>query len=587
MIQALKGLKKNKVTFLLYEMVFRIFLIFLFTEGGGRIIEGLLNFMGYSYVTRNNYVSFLKHPSVILGLAFALILILFLILFEISGIFLLIDAGKHDTKVSLADILALSWRRSTGFIRQYPMDWIFYMLLCLPNLYLHMLVWEVGRARLIDIVAEDICNIIGIPMFVIILVAYMILAIIFSLGIPFRLFGKAAPFGPGPIAFSIKKGKKLKYVLESLFLHLRVFIAAASVFFPAVGICVFMIRTFRPINHYVSDAMFYGSILKLLLGIIIGFLGTVTIIGYLYSVYSENEDSCIDWTTVRHVRKPKAVIFLVILITGAILSYEGTRFIPNTIDTQEYLEISAHRGGAKFAPENTLAAIQYSIDVKSDYAEIDVQETADGEIVLLHDNWLGRTTGERKYIWDVTLEEVQKLDAGSSFSTKFKGERIPTLAEVLEVCRGKMRLNIEIKSNGHNADIVEKVLVIIHEAKFESNCVVTSMDYKILREIKELSPEVITGYTLPMVYGKMNDLEAADFFSIKHTYISEYVVNRAHEMGKQVCAWTTNSRKDIRKVIDCGVDNVITDNPELVRKELMGEYDTIPKFLSLVKYAIQ
>ncbi|MCQ2509655.1 MAG: glycerophosphodiester phosphodiesterase [Lachnospiraceae bacterium] len=568
-------------------MLFRIFLIFLFTEGGGRIIDGLLNFMGYSYVTRNNYVSFLKHPSVILGLAFALILILFLILFEISGIFLLIDAGRNDKEVSLADIIALSWHHSTDFIKRYPMDWIFYMILCLPNLYLHILVWEVGRARLIDIVAEDICNIIGIPTFVIALAAYMVLAIIFSLGIPFRLFGKGEPFGPGPIAFSIKKGKKIRHVLESLFLHLRVFIAAASVFLPAVGICVLMIRTFRPVNHYVSDAMFYGSILKLLLGIIIGFLGTVTITGYLYNVYSENEDSCIDWTAVKHVRKPKTMIFLVILITGVILSYEGTRFIPNTIDTQEYLEISAHRGGAKFAPENTLAAIQYSIDVKSDYAEIDVQETADGEIVLMHDNWLGRTTGERKYIWDVSLEEVQKLDAGSSFSKKFKGERIPTLAEVLEVCRGKMRLNIEIKSNGHNADIVEKVLEIIHEAKFESNCVVTSMDYKILKEIKELSPEVITGYTLPMVYGKMNDLEAADFFSIKHTYISEYVVKRAHEMGKQVCAWTTNSRKDIRKVIDCGVDNVITDNPELVRKELMGEYDTIPKFLSLVKYAIQ
>ncbi len=579
-------LKLNMSTFLVFEILFRILLIFLFTEGVSKLIGILLQFHGYSYVTQGNYQRFLFHPISIAGILLSGLLLFFMILYEICGLLFLYDAGIKDEKISIYDLACQALYTAVGFIRRNPFSWVVYMLVCLPNLYLHMLLWEVDRARFIDIIVGDICNVIGIPAFVVILTVYLLGSMAFSLALPFRIFGQEYMFGKKVIAFEVLKGNHLKNLLYSFLIHIRVFLVAVTFFMMTVIAAVVSIRAFRPITRYVGDALFYGSILKLLLGMLIGFLGTVTIIGYMYLFFRENGGICKKARTMS-LRFRKALVFLVVLITGVILVYEGLRFIPDTSEAQDYIEITAHRGGSKFAPENTLASIQYSLDTKADYAEIDVQETSDGEIVLLHDFWLARTTGCKKYIWDVTLDEVKQLDAGSHFSPAFKGEQIPTLREVIHACRGKLRLNIEIKASGHSPDVVERVIEIIKEENFLDNCVVTSMDYKVLREIKELCPEVVTGYTLSMVYGRVEDMEAADFYSVKHTYIDRQLVERVHEMGKQICAWTLNSRGSMRRVINCNVDNVITDNPELVRKEILQEYDSRPGFVSLIKYAIQ
>ena len=112
------------------------------------------------------------------------------------------------------------------------------------------------------------------------------------------------------------------------------------------------------------------------------------------------------------------------------------------------MEITAHRGGARKAPENTISALEYSIECGADFAEIDVQETKDGELILLHDDSLKRTAGVSKNVWEMNLAQIRKLDAGTSFHKRFRGEKIPTLEEVLKFCKGKLDLNIEIKYNG-------------------------------------------------------------------------------------------------------------------------------------------
>ena len=142
--------------------------------------------------------------------------------------------------------------------------------------------------------------------------------------------------------------------------------------------------------------------------------------------------------------------------------------------------MTAHRGGAKTAPENTLASLEAAINNLSDYAEIDVQETKDGELVLLHDNNLKRTTGVNWKIWETTLEEVKTLDAGSSFSADFAGEQVPTLREALELCRGRLELNIEVKNNHHNADVAVKTAEMITELGMEDQCAISSMSYDFL-----------------------------------------------------------------------------------------------------------
>jgi len=126
-------------------------------------------------------------------------------------------------------------------------------------------------------------------------------------------------------------------------------------------------------------------------------------------------------------------------------------------DLEDRVTIVAHRGSSKAAPENTLAAIERAIEDGAHYAEIDVQETADGVVVVLHDTDLKRLTGLDKKIWEATYDEIRELDVGSWFSPEFAGERIPTLLETFEFADRRIPLIIELKLNGHEQNLVESL----------------------------------------------------------------------------------------------------------------------------------
>lgn len=224
--------------------------------------------------------------------------------------------------------------------------------------------------------------------------------------------------------------------------------------------------------------------------------------------------------------------------------------------------------------------------MRADFAEIDVQETKDGQLILLHDDSLKRITGLDKNVWEMTYEEIQDLDAGSSFGEEYQGEKIPTLEEVLNFCLGRLDLNIEIKYNGRNEGIVQRVVQVILENDFQDHCVVTSMNYQFLEQIKATAPEIRTGYIMTMSYGSISQVKAADFFSIRYDYVTEKFVREAHALGKEVHAWTVNYRGNVKRMLDIGVDNIITDDPALVRKVQNQESGTKTGFLELLEYAL-
>ena len=128
---------------------------------------------------------------------------------------------------------------------------------------------------------------------------------------------------------------------------------------------------------------------------------------------------------------------------------------------------------------------------------------------------------------------------------------------------------------------------IIEEQEFAENCVLTSMNYKFLEQAKALNPKIRTGYTMNMTYGDLENMDGADFFSVKYTYITERFVEKVHALGKEVYAWTLNYQGDIQRMVNCKVDNIITDDPELVRQVILGGTDRSPGFLELLKYALK
>lgn len=248
--------------------------------------------------------------------------------------------------------------------------------------------------------------------------------------------------------------------------------------------------------------------------------------------------------------------------------------------------ITSHRGYSSAAPENTLPAFQLAIDHGSDRAELDVQMTKDGVVMVTHDASLRRCTGRNAYIYDLTYDEVRKLDAGRWFSAKYAGTKIPTLEEVLDLCKGKIQLNIEIKPNAATPELEAETVRIIREKGFEKDCVITSQSYETLCKVKELDPEIETGYILALGVGSFYDLPEADFFSVEATFITSGMVQQIHKRGKTISAWTVNREEDASNMLSLGVDDVITDKPEMVQ-ELISEDADLDDNLLLIRDAIR
>ena len=282
------------------------------------------------------------------------------------------------------------------------------------------------------------------------------------------------------------------------------------------------------------------------------------------------------------------------IIALSIVVVIGVNFAYNFADRRGVLhmglgnpvEVTAHRGYSAAYPENTIPAFKGAIQVGADWAELDVQQTADGEVIVMHDSNLKRTTGLDKEVWQVTWDEIKDLDNGSWFDKKYQTVRIPTLEEVLKACRGKIHLNIEIKPSGHDKDLEEQVAKLLKKYHMRDTCVVSSLKYDSLRKIKQADDSIETAYITSVSYGNFTDLEYADGYSVESTLLSKSFVNKAQKAGKQIYVWTVNSEERLEKVVGMGIDNVITDDP-VMAKELIYEQEHSTFWDRYVKQLLQ
>lgn len=234
--------------------------------------------------------------------------------------------------------------------------------------------------------------------------------------------------------------------------------------------------------------------------------------------------------------------------------------------------VVAHRGASGYAPENTLSAMKKAIDMNAEFSELDVQETKDGKIILLHDNTLERTGKKNLNIWEVNYDELKNIEVGEWYAEEFKGEPIPTLEEVIELVRGKMKLNIELKTNKHEKMLAERALQVVIDNNFLDQVVFTSFKFDEVRKIREINKEAKVGY----IFSKMpKDIdvfaEDVDILSVKKKLVDEEFMSKAKAAGKEVAVWTVNEPEEMKKLIALGVDAIITNYPDVLRKVLDGK----------------
>jgi glycerophosphoryl diester phosphodiesterase len=244
--------------------------------------------------------------------------------------------------------------------------------------------------------------------------------------------------------------------------------------------------------------------------------------------------------------------------------------LPRRLASRPLVQATAHRGHSHAAPENTLAAIRKAIESGADYAEVDVQQTADDVVVLLHDRDLKRVAADPRRIGELPYDEVRKLDVGSWFDPSFAGERVPTLAEVINLARGRIKLNIELKFYGPDRRLAREVAHLLREQDVEPDCLVTSFNYDVLQEMKRHNPQLRTGLIVAHALGDVSRLEV-EALSVRADWLSDEVLRSTHRLGKEVHVWTVNDARRMAQLMKRGVDNIITDDPDLLIR-VRGEW---------------
>lgn len=242
------------------------------------------------------------------------------------------------------------------------------------------------------------------------------------------------------------------------------------------------------------------------------------------------------------------------------------------------LTVVAHRGGRSLAPENTLAALRAGMNYQVDFLEIDVHQTKDSVVVLHHDETLDRCTNGSGRIDETSFAEIQKLDAGSWYGEKFAGEKVPTLAEAMDLVKGKCGLWIEIKGGGKDYQGIEKRIVkLIQEKNAFAWVQVISFDSQALKRIHTLDPGIklqkliVSNLGMFPFFldnglrgGSPRRLGFVDEYGFYHKSVSKALVKRVHKWGKKCNVWTVNEPEKIARLRAMGVDGITTDQPGLI-----------------------
>jgi len=255
------------------------------------------------------------------------------------------------------------------------------------------------------------------------------------------------------------------------------------------------------------------------------------------------------------------------LSVGVVVAVIFSAWFINNIKLNDNVSIAAHRGASGAAPENTLAAVDRAIEDGADWIEIDVQETADGEVVVIHDSDFMKLAGKELKVWDGTLDQIRSIDVGSWFDAKFGDQRVPTLTEVLEASRNKARVIIELKYYGHDQQLEQRVVDIVEETDMTQDIAIMSLEYSGIRKIRALRPGWTIGLLSATAIGDLTKFDT-DFLAASEGLVNPRFVRDAHDAGKQVYVWTINDPISLLRMVVFGVDGVITDEPEMVRQAM-------------------
>lgn len=568
---------RAKVT-LSYAVMLRVIYTFLFLPLAAICFRASLTLTGFSYIRSDNILELFKTYLIPISLVF-LILAAIYILFEYALMF-------SFTTIKEAFSLRAEVRRIALRLKDLyrPKNWLFFLILIL---------YVPGNPYKL---LGDILSKIGIPEFIIefiysntyLYIPYLLLVLLlvycsarYCLIFHYYFFENLSAYQAAKKSAQMSK----KYRKELLFVALLIQLVYALVQFISTYSASIFLKPIELAQMKSEFALLRWGLLRSFSSIVHLFIELAFFLLWLRLVsilYLRISDRRIKYKSADRenklfsfFRRRVPALFSTLIIISFFL-FESWNFsigqLTLTYDNlfRPQIKVMGHRGEASYAPENTLPAILSAINNLAQSSEIDVQLTKDEKVILLHDKTFNRTCGVNKKPSEMSLDEIRQLDAGAYFNEVFKGTKIPTLAEALELARGKIVLNVELKVDGNNEKkLAEEVCRIIEEKNMVDVTMLCSTSKKALREAKKLLPEISCGLIVSFAYGDSVKDDGIDFYSLESTSASKERIDTIHDQGKEVYVWTVNNLDALKKAYENGADGVITDQVLFCREWIL------------------
>ncbi len=565
-----------KDTFRRIRINFGVMLVFvvLYTIVAGFLVAVITNLMsslamaasGNTYIGTDNFVGYIASPITIICIFVSLLVVGYIQMVEIAGLISLFEASGRGEKISLNRVVACGVVAAAKTLQRKNWSIILFLMFIIPflsitavstinfNLSIPGFINDYLLSKLWSALAMLFLNIV---LFVF-TVKWILSLHVFVLE-PDTDFKKAKNKSTEFI-----KGRFFKTILQALvtgLLWILIWVAVLAL----LNLIV------TPIGqNNTEDPTLLNNIVLLIMSLLLMFLTPCINLAYLSAVYADynkekNELAGREGYSLADslTKKTKAVSWTVVVV---IIAFYAALFAQDAVSEDSMIlfapEIAAHRGSSRDAPENTMPAFELAVNEGvSKWIEFDVHQTADGEVIISHDDHIVKPPTDVT-VHEVTLEELKKYDVGLWFSPDFKDTYTSSLEEFLDYCRtNNIWLNLEIKPTQYDRDLVEKTLEIVRDSGIEERVIISSLNADSLKRVKELEPDRITLYNMVVASGDVGSIPYADWYGIEETNITTELVANVHEHGGKVFVWTVNNPDSVQYLIDCGVDGINTDSP--------------------------
>ncbi|MFC3750288.1 glycerophosphoryl diester phosphodiesterase membrane domain-containing protein [Paenibacillus sp. GCM10012306] len=557
---------------LIFELLYKLLTLFIFIPAISSIFRGFLRLGGFAGATNYELLQFAMSRYGLLCMLVLIPIATMLIFIELSVLIILSYYGQKRQRIGLIPAFLQSLSYLPSLFKIGFLGLVIYLLLFLPlgagvgtSLIPSLEIPNFISGELIKTGGGTLLliGVLGVMLFFNIRWTFLLHIVVIEGAASFRKAAKKSA------ALLKKRYIRISVVMLSVFLlYLLVVILLIVFFVGAVGLLYFLWEQQTIFASVVRIVALKSVVLSFYMATLFLMPLYITTTTRLYMVKADpnhamlqlpepksKEDRSVQNQGLLQKHKRKLIVLGSVTVFAA-----GLALLPAIDGMQmedQKAEIMAHRGYVSKGPENTIEAIQGAIEAHADYAEIDVLETKDGDLAVIHDTNLKRLTGTHAQVYDLTMDELRELQVKQG---SFTG-RISSLAEVMNVARGKIKLNIEIKTHGKEKNLVETFIRIMRENHFENESVVQSLNYEIVQQVKAAAPDLQVGYIMFAGVPDMGRI-AADFVVMEEYMVKESVIASAKRYHKPIYVWTVNDKDSMRRFFSMGVDGIITDYPE-------------------------